>query len=143
MGLDFWAPLSTSAFSLLSRHSEATEDQHLAFRLRPSLSDGSFYTASEAPKDENQQHVASRCRCVASGKGQRNPCKMRLVAVLPIFQTSIYPISTRTSFSFFILETGMRLPSIGRPLSVIFLTPFWTPARLTTLMASVLFRNRR
>jgi hypothetical protein len=54
------------------------------------LSDGSFYTASEAVDDEKQLHVASCCRCVASGKGQRNPCKMGLVAVLPIFRTSIY-----------------------------------------------------
>jgi hypothetical protein len=41
-------------------------------------------------EDENQQHVASCCRCVAGGKGQRNPCKMGFVAVLPIFRTSIY-----------------------------------------------------
>jgi ABC-type uncharacterized transport system permease subunit len=51
---------------------------------------GSFYTASEAPRDENQQYVATCCRCVAGGKGQRNPCKMGFVAVLPIFRTSIY-----------------------------------------------------
>jgi hypothetical protein len=57
-----------------------------AFRL----SDGSFYTASEAADDEMQQHVATCCRCVASRKAQRNPCKIRLVAVLPIFRTSIY-----------------------------------------------------
>jgi hypothetical protein len=55
-----------------------------------SLSNGSFYTASEAANDQNQQNVATCCRCVASGKGQRNPCKIRLVAVLPIFRTSIY-----------------------------------------------------
>jgi hypothetical protein len=34
--------------------------------------------------------VASCCRCVASRKAQQNPCKMGLVAVLPIFRTSIY-----------------------------------------------------
>jgi hypothetical protein len=55
-----------------------------------SLSDGYFYTASEAVDDENQQHVATCCRCVAGGKRQRNPCKMGLVVVLPIFRTSIY-----------------------------------------------------
>jgi hypothetical protein len=53
------------------------------------LSDGSFYTAAEAANDEKEQHVADCCRCVASGKGQRNPCKIRLVAVLPIFRTCI------------------------------------------------------
>src|SRR5271157_1429076 len=79
MCLAFWPPISTSAFSL----------QHLAFRLRPSLSDGSFYTASEAANDEKRLHVANCCRCVASRKAQRNPCKIRLVAVLPIFQTCI------------------------------------------------------
>jgi hypothetical protein len=35
-------------------------------------------------RQEKQQYVATCCRCVASGKGQRNPCKMGLVAVLPI-----------------------------------------------------------
>jgi hypothetical protein len=55
-----------------------------------SLSDGYFYTASLAAKDQNQQHVATCCRCVASRKAQRNPCKMGFVAVLPIFRTSIY-----------------------------------------------------
>jgi hypothetical protein len=52
------------------------------------LSDGSFYTASEAANDEKEQHVANRCRCVASRKAQRNPCKIRLVAVLPIKKRS-------------------------------------------------------
>jgi hypothetical protein len=33
------------------------------------------------------------CRCVAGGKEQRNPCKMGLVAVLPIFRSSIYNIA--------------------------------------------------
>ncbi len=37
----------------------------------------------------HQQHVATRCRCVASRKAQRNPCKMRLVAVLRVFPTYI------------------------------------------------------
>jgi hypothetical protein len=43
------------------------------------FSDGSFYTVSEAANDQNQQHVATCCRCVASRKAQRNPCKIRLV----------------------------------------------------------------
>jgi hypothetical protein len=38
---------------------------------------------------KKEQHVATRCRCVASRKAQRNPCKIRLVAVLPIFRTYI------------------------------------------------------
>ena len=64
------------------------------------LSDGQIYTdLTRQPKtirrrfamarQENQQHVANRCRCVASRKAQRNPCKIGLVAVLPIFQTCI------------------------------------------------------
>jgi hypothetical protein len=40
-------------------------------------------------RQEKQRHVATCCRCVASRKAQRNPCKMRLVAVLPIFRTCI------------------------------------------------------
>jgi hypothetical protein len=41
-------------------------------------------------RQEKEQYVATCCRCVAGRKGQRNPCKIRLVAVLPIFRTSIY-----------------------------------------------------
>ena len=68
-----------------------------------------------------------------------------IIPVPPMNNTFIffYPISTTTSFSFFILETGIRLPSMGWPLRVIFLTPFWTPLGFTTLMLSVLLRNRR
>jgi hypothetical protein len=39
---------------------------------------------------QKQLNVATCCRCVAGRKGQRNPCKIRIVAVLPIFRTSIY-----------------------------------------------------
>jgi hypothetical protein len=67
------------------------------FCLSPS--DGSFYTASEAAKDQNQQYVATCCRCVATRKAQRNPCKTRLVAVLPISRTSIYQSGVSWAFN--------------------------------------------
>jgi hypothetical protein len=62
------------------------------------LSDGYFYTPSEAANDQNQQDVTTCCPCVAGGKGQRNPCKMGLVAVLPIFPTSIYQYDVSGDF---------------------------------------------
>jgi hypothetical protein len=69
-----------------------------------SLSDGYIYTASEAANDEKEQYVASCCRRVASRKAQQNPCKMGLVAVLPIFWTSIYPscVSGHSSRQFYV-----------------------------------------
>jgi hypothetical protein len=54
------------------------------FATTVKVKDGYKTSASEAPKDENQQHVATCCRCVAGRKAQQNPCKIRLVAVLPI-----------------------------------------------------------
>ncbi len=64
-------------------------------------------------RQENQQHVANRCRCVASRKAQRNPCKIGLVAVLPIFQTciSILPFFA-ADLSF---DGGQRLKSSWNP----------------------------
>jgi hypothetical protein len=53
-----------------------------------------------------EQHVATCCRCVAGGKAQRNPCKTRLVAVLPIFLTSIYQSS--------VLAFGVRVVRVFR-----------------------------
>ena len=50
--------------------------------------------------------------------------------------TKDYPISTTTSFSFFILETGIRSPSMAA-VERDFLDTFRTPALFTTLMFSV------
>jgi hypothetical protein len=62
-----------------------------------------------------EHNVADCCRCVAGGKGQRNPCKIRLVAVLPIFLTSIHQsclslIRWLIVFSLMKVEFGSFLP---------------------------------
>ena len=87
--------------------------------------DGYFYTASEAANDQNQQNVADCCRCVAGGKGQRNPCKMGIVAVLPIFRTSIY--QSRVSGQFF---SRVSKKDAQKQICALFTHPFFCCQRL-------------